>query len=228
MTSGPVSETGRPLRGAGELEDMLERDLLGPWDGPTEELPAGTTPGERYLLGQAGAAPRRKAMSRSRTDGAAEDDDVEDRPSWSRRRGPRPRRRGPGGRATPAAVRGRAMAASSLGRRLLAARRCRRRHGDGVLGPLRAGPVRHPNHRYRAARGRCGIAVPAGGIVDIPIDCDAEAASCPGPGAGSQVHVRWRVRHYRDRRGRRGVPAQRAAHVPPDLPDRAAVVPGLT
>jgi hypothetical protein len=35
-----------------ELEERLERDLLGPWDGPEEELPPGTSPAERYLLGR--------------------------------------------------------------------------------------------------------------------------------------------------------------------------------
>lgn len=35
-----------------QLEDLLEKDLLGPADGPDEELPAGTIPAERYLLGR--------------------------------------------------------------------------------------------------------------------------------------------------------------------------------
>jgi hypothetical protein len=35
-----------------ELERLLERDLLGPWDGPEEELPPGGSPAERYLLGR--------------------------------------------------------------------------------------------------------------------------------------------------------------------------------
>jgi hypothetical protein len=35
-----------------ELEKRLERDLLGPWDGPEEELPPGSSPAERYLLGR--------------------------------------------------------------------------------------------------------------------------------------------------------------------------------
>ncbi len=35
-----------------ELETLLERDLLGPWDGPDEELPPGVPPAERYLLGR--------------------------------------------------------------------------------------------------------------------------------------------------------------------------------
>ncbi|MGI8492322.1 MAG: DISARM system helicase DrmA [Acidimicrobiales bacterium] len=35
-----------------ELEALVERDLLGPRDGPTEELPPGDAPAERYLLGR--------------------------------------------------------------------------------------------------------------------------------------------------------------------------------
>jgi hypothetical protein len=35
-----------------ELEERLERDLLGPRDGPCEELPPGTPPAERYLVGR--------------------------------------------------------------------------------------------------------------------------------------------------------------------------------
>jgi hypothetical protein len=34
------------------LESLLERDLLGPWDGPEEELPPGVPPAEVYLLGR--------------------------------------------------------------------------------------------------------------------------------------------------------------------------------
>ena len=35
-----------------ELEDLVLRDLLGPRDGPDEELPPGEVPAERYLLGR--------------------------------------------------------------------------------------------------------------------------------------------------------------------------------
>lgn len=41
-----------------DLESLLERDLLGPWDGPEEELPAGISPAERYLLGRLVPRPR--------------------------------------------------------------------------------------------------------------------------------------------------------------------------
>ena len=40
-----------------ELERLLVRDLLGPWDGPEAELPPRVPPSERYLLGR--LVPRR-------------------------------------------------------------------------------------------------------------------------------------------------------------------------
>ncbi|WP_298207845.1 DISARM system helicase DrmA [Ferrimicrobium sp.] len=44
-----TTSTGQQVRA--ELENLLERDLVGPWDGPEEELRAGTKPSDRYLLG---------------------------------------------------------------------------------------------------------------------------------------------------------------------------------
>jgi len=44
-----------------ELESLLERDLLGPWDGPDEELPPGVPPAERYLLGRLVPRPPQQA-----------------------------------------------------------------------------------------------------------------------------------------------------------------------
>jgi hypothetical protein len=35
-----------------DLQVLLERDLLGPWDGDEEELPPGVPPAERYILGR--------------------------------------------------------------------------------------------------------------------------------------------------------------------------------
>lgn len=35
-----------------DLESLLERDLLGPWDGPQEELAPGVIPAERYFVGR--------------------------------------------------------------------------------------------------------------------------------------------------------------------------------
>ncbi|MFF3337881.1 DISARM system helicase DrmA [Streptomyces flavidovirens] len=55
MTSGAAAgeaadRTSYEVRA--ELESLLERDLHGPWDGPEEELPPGTSPAERYVLGR--------------------------------------------------------------------------------------------------------------------------------------------------------------------------------
>ncbi|MDV7246235.1 MULTISPECIES: DISARM system helicase DrmA [Rhodococcus] len=55
-----------------ELERFLVRDLLGPWAGDTEELPAGTIPSERYILGV--LSPARVSLDAEVTDDTASDD----------------------------------------------------------------------------------------------------------------------------------------------------------
>lgn len=49
MTTEPAA-TSYEIRA--QFEDLLERDLLGPRDGEHEELPPGTPPAERYLVGR--------------------------------------------------------------------------------------------------------------------------------------------------------------------------------
>ena len=114
----PVETPGATAGGfevRAELEAMLERDLLGPWDGPTEELPFGTTPGERYLLGK--LVPRRSVGDEPVEDpnDASRDDDVEDGPELVEEPGIDLDRDDSGGGPSAAAVLGRAMAASSVG-----------------------------------------------------------------------------------------------------------------
>ena len=46
----PAASTSYEVRAA--LEELLERDLLGPRDGAQEELPPGVPPAERYLVGR--------------------------------------------------------------------------------------------------------------------------------------------------------------------------------
>lgn len=62
-----------------ELERLLERDLLGPWDAPDEELPPGVSPAERYLVGR--LVPRTKRVPEGRSSGtrgqAPDDDEVD-------------------------------------------------------------------------------------------------------------------------------------------------------
>ena len=50
MTNTDAASTSFDVRA--ELEALLERDLLGPRDGPDEELPPGVPPAERYLVGR--------------------------------------------------------------------------------------------------------------------------------------------------------------------------------
>ncbi len=55
-----------------ELEELLERDLLGPWDGPDEELAPGDSPAERYLLGR--LAPRGESVGTAPAQAASDGD----------------------------------------------------------------------------------------------------------------------------------------------------------
>jgi hypothetical protein len=181
-----------------KLEDMLERELLGPWDGPHEELPAGTTPGERYLLGK--LVPRRAEADEPVNDPneAAEDDDVEDRPELVEEAGLGFDPDDTDGSPTPAAVRGRAMAASSLGLAFAVPPEL-----DRVL--VTASWSRYergPSERQITETGRPRTTwrrVPAGGPVEVPVDVEGTGFAVPDS-AQDQVHVRWRVRYRNGRR----------------------------
>ena len=55
-----------------EMERFLVRDLLGPWAGDAEVLPAGTVPSERYILGV--LSPKGDVLDPETTDTTASDD----------------------------------------------------------------------------------------------------------------------------------------------------------
>lgn len=180
-----------------QLDDMLERDLLGPWDGPTEELLAGTTPGERYLLGK--LVPRRADTDEPNADpDAAEDDDVEDRPELLEEAGLDLDPDDPENEPSPAAVRSRAMAASSLGLAFTVSEDV-----DAVV--VRADWGRYergPSATQLTDTGRPRIVwhrVPAGGEVIIPVHAEGDGQGIPDP-SQDQVFLRWRVRHRDTRR----------------------------
>jgi hypothetical protein len=188
--------TGYDVRA--KFEDMLERDLLGPWDGSTEELPAGTTPGERYLLGR--LVPRRSDTDEPVTDpeAAAEDDDVEDRPELVDEAGLDLDPDNQDSQPSPAAVRSRAMAASSLGLAF------------AVPADVDAVAVSATWGRYERAPSATQVTdtgrprtvwrrVPAGGAVEVPVAEEGNDTGVPDP-TQDQVVVRWRVRHRGSRR----------------------------
>lgn len=193
-TSGDAS--GFEVRAA--LESMLERDLLGPWDGPEEELPPGTTPGERYLLGK--LVPRRPEGQEPAVDpdDAAEDDDVEDRPELVDDPAVGLDADGGGDPPTAAAVRGRAMAASSLGLAFAVAP-----SEDSVTVSASWGRYeRGPSETQLTDTGRPRTVwrrATAGGSVEVPVDTEGNGEAVPD-GTQEQVVVRWKVRHRHGRR----------------------------
>jgi hypothetical protein len=203
MTFDGEKEQGRGMTPTGfdvraELESMLQRDLLGPWDGSIEELPAGTSPGERYLLGK--LAPHRAAGVEpvASPEEAPEDDDVEDRPELVE---------GPGldlslddGTETPspAAIRGRAMAASSLGLVFSVPPEVDRISVDASWGRYERGASdiqTTDTGRPRTVWRR----VPAGGSLEVAISEDGFGSACPD-GAQENVELRWRIRLRNGRR----------------------------
>ena len=75
--AAPAALTSYGVRAA--LEDLLERDLLGPRDGEREELPPGVPPAERYLVGRLVPRTRPSEPPRSPADADTDDPDLVDR-----------------------------------------------------------------------------------------------------------------------------------------------------
>ena len=181
-----------------QLEDMLARDLLGPWDGPTEELPPGTTPGERYLLGK--LVPRRAETDEpvENPADAPEDDDVEDRPELVEEAGIDIDPDDTDGAPSPSAVRGRAMAASSVGLVFAVPPTVDQVDVTASWGRYERGPSAVQTTDTGRPR-TVWIRVPAGGHVEVPVDQKGAGFDVPDV-AYEGVVVRWRVRHRDGRR----------------------------
>lgn len=80
MSTGQAIGTVSSYDVRAELESLVERDLLGPWDGPEEELPPGEVPAERYLLGRLVPVPRGDASEAGLRDAADGDEGDEPEP----------------------------------------------------------------------------------------------------------------------------------------------------
>ena len=212
MTDGVTGYDARA-----ELEDLMARDLLGPWDGPNEELPSGTTPGERYLLGK--LVPRRADWEEPSSDveQAPEDDDVEDRPELVDEGALDLDPDESGAQTSPAAVRSRAMAASSVGLAFSVPEDV-----DGVTVTAAWGRYeRGPSDSQVTDTGRPRTVwrrVPAGGDMDVPVHEEGAGSGVPD-GQQDQVVVRWRVRH-RDKRRVVEVYLLNLQPVRAEMPDR--------
>ena len=215
-----MTATGYRVRA--ELEDLIVRELLGPWDGPEEELPTGTAPGERYLLGK--LVPRRSEEEEPVTDDTpTDDDDVEDRPELTDESGIDFDPDDTEGAPSAAAVRTRSMAASSLGlvfavptdvdRVTVTATwgRYERTHSQS-----RETPTGRPRTVWRR--------VPVEGSVEVPLDAEVSDQAVPHPDQDG-VCRSLAGPAPRCATSRRGVPRQRPAGTVRS-PRSGAAVPG--
>ena len=180
-----------------ELESLLERDLVGPWDGAEEELPAGKTPGERYVLGR--LVPRRPEGAEPVASLAAADDDgVEDRPELVADEG---LDLDADADETPpaAAVRTRAMAASSIGLSFSLPADV-----DAVLVAADWGRYEQgPSETQQTPTGRPAVVwrrAAVGGSVRVPTSEEVTGGEGVPDAESERVTLRWNVRHRGGRR----------------------------
>jgi hypothetical protein len=219
--ASPEAATGAQVRA--ELEELLARDLLGPRDGPTEELPAGVTPAERYLLGR--LVPRRpddevrESRPASGADTATQDPgtplDVLENAGLGFEHD------GTAETTAPAAVRGRSMAQSALGLSFSVPAEVERLVVEASWGRYERGPSelqRTPSDLPATVWRR----VPSGGRVTITLDPDQagfQSATPPPDPSQELVTLRWRARR-RDSRTVVEISLQNDKPPLSELPDR--------
>lgn len=171
----------------GELETLLERDLLGPWDGPEEELPPGVPPSERYLLGR--LVPRTPPPAQPTPE---DDADIVDRETLSTDDS------ADTDVEPEATVRVGSRAASSLGLSFQVPANV-----DRVAVEARWGRYeRTASEVHETPTGRPSMVwkrVPAGGPAEVGLDAETDETYVPDP-AHDNVLLRARVRHRDGRR----------------------------
>ena len=171
-----------------ELEDFLERDLLGPRDGPDEELPPGTPPAERYILGRLVPLEERTSPAPEVVeDGEADLTDRETIGASQDLEEPE----------APAVVRSGTMAASSLGLSFWVPTSVDALSVEAHWGLYRRGPSEV--HVTQAGRpSTVWRRTPVSGHVEVDLTTEGESTYTPVP-EQELVQVRVNVRH-RDRR----------------------------
>ena len=173
-----------------ELEDLLERDLLGPMDGPEEELPPGISPAARYMLG--------RLVPRERVDDP-DDDDPESDPDLVDREVSAP---DPGEEdddpESEATVRSGSMAASAIGLAFSVPTDVSRVAAVASWGRYE----RRASEVHETEQGRARVTwhrVPSGGPVEIPLEVEGSDYLVPDP-QQEGVTVHYTVRHRGKRR----------------------------
>ncbi len=177
------------------LEQRLEKDLLGPADGPDEELPAGTIPAERYLLGR--LVPRTPDDGGGTAEPTTEDADfthvdlIDGDVTLDAEQGNE--------RESEKSTRTGSMASSALGLSFMVP--------DDVSSVL----VEASWGRYEQAQSTTQMTEqerprsvwrrkPSGGPIEVPVDSDGSDSSVPDPEQEGVV-VTWTVRGHHMGRG---------------------------
>jgi hypothetical protein len=174
-----------------ELEDRLARDLLGPWDGPEEELPPRESPAERYLLGR--LVPKDAPVDEATADADGTGDD----PALVEREVAATTDAADTDVESEASIRAGTLAASAIGMSFFVPDDV-----DAVLVTAEWGRYeRVPSELHETEQGRPRTVWkrrPAGGSVTVPLGIEDSDGLVPDPHQEGVV-VRYTVRH-RDRR----------------------------
>jgi hypothetical protein len=196
VTEDTAGASATSFQVRGELEKLLERDLLGPWDGPEEELPPSSSPAERYLLGR--LVPRDAPADE---DTADEDEDSEagQDPALVEREVSETGDSDDSDVESEAVVRSGSMAASAIGLSFIVPD-----DTDTVLAEATWGRYeRAPSEVHETEQGRPRTVwkrSQCGGRVEVPLDEEGSASLVPDARQEGVV-VHYTVRH----RGRRRV-----------------------
>jgi hypothetical protein len=181
-----------------ELESLVERELLGPWDGTEEELPPGIIPSERYLLGKLVPAPSDAPGQVTESETADVDATDEDLPELADDAGTDVDPDDPDVAPSAAAIRTRRMAASALGLSFQVPLDVDLLSVEGMWGRYERAasayqetPTGRPSTVWRRTQrgGSIEMRLNAAGSGEDELDPEQE-----------QVRVKWTVKHLSDRR----------------------------
>lgn len=217
MTAAPEDHGGATsFEVRAELERLLERDLLGPWDGPNEELPPGTLPAERYLLGR--LVPHQRSVGAPLSRPSSEAGQIDDDPDTVDREVTATGEIADTDVEPAATIRAGTMAASSLGLSFSVPTDVEEIVVEACWGRYE----RRPSQVHQTEQGRprtVWTRVPAGGETTVPLAGPGDLERSPDPDQ-EQVVVRVTIR---ERAGTRIVDLAlvKAQTLPPETPDTA-------